>query len=71
VRYLSIIGLSFVVDNQRSYHSRYPAGKGEKKDDQERAASLVDNRQGREENAYEDAPETHGYLRLAKFDLRL
>ena len=57
--------LLFVVDNECTNDAGDPAAEGKQEDDQYWAAALVNHGQGREENAYEDTPETHFYVRLA------
>ena len=59
------VELFLVIDDQCSYHTGDPAAEGEEEDDQERAAALVDHRQGRKEDAQQNAEKTHWNLRIS------
>jgi len=50
-------GLFSVVYDQGSYYSRYPSAEGEQEDDEHGAATLVNNRQGRKDDAYYYSPD--------------
>ena len=59
-RYRWGCGPLLLVNDQRTNDPGHPTGKGEQHHDEHRAAALVNDRKGREDDTQQNAPDGHG-----------